>query len=129
MAGFSPDVLQSAAHEREVTLTTDGRKSGRARRVTIWLATDGRRIFIRSGQGMARHWPQNLMARGEGGLRLGTRDVKFKPRHVTDAAEARAVSALYHKKYGSSVKPSKPSEPLTPGELASFELLPDSAGG
>jgi deazaflavin-dependent oxidoreductase (nitroreductase family) len=124
MAPFSPDVLQAAAREREVTLTTQGRASGKPRRVTVWLATDGRRIFIRSGQGLVRHWPQNLMARGEGGLRLGKHEVKFKPRHVTDAAEARAVSELYQRKYGSFVKPSKPSQPLTPGELASFELLP-----
>jgi deazaflavin-dependent oxidoreductase (nitroreductase family) len=124
MPGFSADVLQAAAREREVTLTTQGRASGKPRRVTIWLATDGRGIFIRSGQGLVRQWPQNLMARGEGALRLGKQEVKFKPRHVTDAAEARAVSELYQKKYGSFVKPSKPTEPLTQGELASFELLP-----
>jgi deazaflavin-dependent oxidoreductase (nitroreductase family) len=117
-------MLQAAAREREVTLTTQGRASGKPRRVTVWLATDGRRIFIRSGQGLVRHWPQNLMARDEGALRLGKREVTFKPRHVTDAAEARAVSELYRRKYGSFVKPSKPSEALTPGELASFELLP-----
>jgi deazaflavin-dependent oxidoreductase (nitroreductase family) len=124
MAGFSSNVLEAAAREREATLTTEGRKSGKPRRVTIWLATDGRRIFIRSGQGLVRHWPQNLVARGEAVLRLGKQELKFKPRPVTDAAEARAVSELYHKKYGSFVKPSKPPEPLTPGELASFELLP-----
>jgi deazaflavin-dependent oxidoreductase (nitroreductase family) len=124
MAGFPPEVLDAAAREREVTLTTDGRKSGKPRRVTIWLATDDRRIFIRSGQGLVRQWPQNLVARGEAVLRLGKQELKFKPRHITDAAEARAVSELYYKKYGSFVKPSKPPEPLTPGELASFELLP-----
>jgi deazaflavin-dependent oxidoreductase (nitroreductase family) len=124
MAAFSQDVLQAAAREREVTLTTQGRESGKPRRVTIWLATDGRRIFIRSGQGLVRHWPQNLMARQEGVLRLGKQDMKFKPRHITDAAEGRFVSELYRKKYGSFVKPSKPTEPLTQGELASFELLP-----
>ncbi len=128
MAGFTPKVLEAAARQREVTLTTKGRKSGKPRHVTIWLATDGRRIYIRSGQGLVRHWPQNLMARGEGELRLGEQDVKFKPRHITDAAEARSVSELYRKKYGSFVKPSKPTEPLTQGELASFELLPARNG-
>jgi len=47
MAGFTPKVLEAAARQREVTLTTKGRESGKPRRVTIWLATDGRRIYIR----------------------------------------------------------------------------------
>jgi deazaflavin-dependent oxidoreductase (nitroreductase family) len=124
MAGFSQDVLQAAAREREATLTTEGRQSGKPRHVTIWLATDDRTIFIRPGQGFARHWPQNMMARGEAELRVGGHTVKVRPRHVTDAAEARAVSALYENKYGSFVKPSKPTQPLTQGELATFELVP-----
>jgi hypothetical protein len=92
--------------------------------VTIWIVTDGGRLFIRSGQGLVRQWPQNLLARGEGVLHLGNIDVKVKPRRITDPAEARASSALYTKKYGPSVKASKPNEPLTLGEQAAFELIP-----
>jgi len=124
MNQFSADVLTAAAHEREVQLTTYGRKTGKPRRVTIWTGTDGKRVYIRSGQGMRRHWPQNLLAKGEGVVRLGKTDVKVKPRLVTDPAEARAVSALYGSKYGLSVGRSKPGEPLTQGEQATFELLP-----
>src|SRR6267143_3184665 len=113
MAGFAPNLLEAAAKEREVTLTTLGRKSGKLRKVTIWVSTDGRRIFIRSGRGFARDWPQNLVARGEGVLRLGGQEVKVAPRHVTDPDEARAVSRLYRKKYGPFVKASKPTKPLT----------------
>ena len=124
MASFSDDVLKAAAREREVTLTTVGRKSGKEHRVTIWITTDGTRLHIRSGQGLRRQWPQNLIARGEGELQLGKLRVKVKPRLVTDPAEARAVSALYRKKYGPSVRASKPNQPLTPGEQATFELIP-----
>ena len=124
MGSFSDDFLKAAAREREVTLTTVGRKSGKEHRVTIWITTDGTRLFIRSGQGLRRHWPQNLIARGEGELQLGKLRVKVKPRVVTDPAEARAVSALYRKKYGPLVRASKPNQPLTPGEQATFELIP-----
>lgn len=117
-------MLEAADREREVTLTTRGRKSGKPRSVTIWVSTDGRRMFVRSGKGMVRDWPKNLMADGEGELRLGDKRVKVEPRHITDPTEARAVSELYRKKYGSYVKPSKATEPLTDVELASFELLP-----
>jgi deazaflavin-dependent oxidoreductase (nitroreductase family) len=124
VAQLKSDFIEAAGREREVTLTTFGRKSGKEHRVTIWIVTDGSRVYIRSGQGFRRHWPQNLMARKQGGLRLGTRTIKVEPRHVTDPAEARATSALYGPKYGASVKPSKPDQPLTPGEQASFELIP-----
>src|SRR5712691_1170969 len=124
MNEFNADVLQSAAREREVQLTTFGRKTGKPRRVTIWIGTDGKRMYIRSGEGMRRHWPQNLLAKGEGVVRLGKNEVKVKPRLVTDPSEARAVSGLYRGKYGPFVRPSQPGQPLTLGEQTTFELLP-----
>jgi deazaflavin-dependent oxidoreductase (nitroreductase family) len=123
VAEFSADVLAAAKREREVQLTTYGRKTGKPRRVTIWIGTEGRRLYIRSGQGLRRHWPQNLLARGEGVIQLGKTAVKVKPRLVTDPDEARAVSAIYRRKYGPFVSASKSNEPLTLGEQTTFELL------
>ena len=124
MANFTDDVLAAAAKEREVTLTTIGRKSGKPHDVTIWLTTDGKRLYIRSGQGLGRQWPQNFLARGEAVLHLEKQAVKVKPQLVTDPSHARETSTLYAKKYGSTVKASKPDQPLTPGEQATFELIP-----
>lgn len=125
---FSADVLEAAAHEREVQLTTYGRKSGKPRSVTIWIGSDGPHLFVRSGQGLRRHWPQNLLGRGEGILHLGKHTVRVKPRLITDGAEARAVSALYKRKYGPFVRASRPDQPLTLAEQATFELLPAEDG-
>jgi deazaflavin-dependent oxidoreductase (nitroreductase family) len=116
--------VEAAAKQKEVTLTTIGRNSGKPRKVTIWVTTDGKRIYIRSGQGFKRDWPQNLVARGEATLDLGNQYIKVKPRQVTDPADARAVSQLVRKKYGFAVKVSEPDEPLTPAEQATFELIP-----
>ena len=124
MTDFDPTTLRAAAAEREVILTTEGRTSGQPAEVTIWVATDGSRIFIRSGKGLGRHWPRNLLASGAGTIRFGDRPVKFSPRLITDPEEARAVSSLYQEKYGDQIKPSAPTEPLTDGEKASFELTP-----
>ena len=133
MRQFAAEVLDAAKREREVQLATYGRKTGKPRRVTIWIVTDGSRLYIRSGQGMRRHWPQNLLARGEGVIHLGKTAVKVKPRLVTDPDEARAISAIYRRKYGPFVRASKPNQPLTLGEQTTFELLPadegDTAGG
>ncbi len=123
-AELRPDTIDAAGREKEVTLTTYGRKTGKPRTVTIWVSTDRRRVFVRSGGGFGRDWPQNLVARGEAILHIGGRSIKVKPRHVADPAEARAVSRLVRKKYGFFVKASKPHQPLTPGEKATFELLP-----
>jgi deazaflavin-dependent oxidoreductase (nitroreductase family) len=117
-------VIEAAKKEREAKLTTYGRKTGKSHDVTIWITTDGRHLYIRSGQGLRRHWPQNLVARDEGVLQLGKTTVRVKPRLVSDPAEARAVSGLYRKKYGPFVKASKTNQPLTPGERATFELIP-----
>ncbi len=124
MESFSADLLEAAKREREVKLTTLGRKSGKPHQVTVWIGTDGTHLYVRSGQGLRRNWPQNLVAVGEGVLQVGKTEVKVKPRHLTEAAEARMVSSLYKRKYGPFVKASRPNQPLTPGEQATFELLP-----
>jgi hypothetical protein len=90
----------------------------------MWIATDGDRLYVRSGEGLGRDWPQNLIARGAATLRLAGRNLEVAPRHVTDPEEARATSLLAREKYGSYVKPSKAGEPLTKGETAVFELIP-----
>jgi hypothetical protein len=124
MKQFPKDILDLVATEKEVSLTTYGRTTGKESSVTIWVVTDGSKVYIRSGQGLKRHWPQNLLARPEGTLQLDGKVVQFKSRHITDSTEARHSSKLYGPKYGDSVKPSNESDPLTPGELAAFELLP-----
>jgi len=92
------------------------------RHVTLHAYLHGLRLAL--GQGLRRQWPQNLIARGEALLEVGDKTVKVKPRLVTDPAEARATSRLYQRKYGPFVRASKPDQPLTPGEQATFELLP-----
>lgn len=129
MAGFDREILDAAAREKEVALTTDGRRTGKPARVTLWVSTDGERLFIRSGGGLGRDWPQNLLANGRGMLHLAGRDVPIRPRHLTNPAEARAVTELVIRKYGAAAQRPAAGAPPTPGELATFELLPDSAAG
>jgi hypothetical protein len=62
VSAFPRDVIEAAAGEQEVSLTTYGRHTGKASDVTILIVTDGERLFILSGQGMVRHWPQNLVS-------------------------------------------------------------------
>jgi deazaflavin-dependent oxidoreductase (nitroreductase family) len=126
MATFDEAILDMAARQREVELTTWGRKTGRPRRVTVWIWGDGQRLYMRSGGGMQRDWPQNLLATGRGVLHLGDREIPVRARHVTDPAEARAGAVWIHQKYGATTQHSTEGEPLTPAEGATFELLPET---
>jgi hypothetical protein len=121
---FSQDVIEAAKNEREVTFTTFGRKTGKASDVTIFVVTDGTRIFILSGQGMARQWPQNLAAGGTGVLHLAGQDVNIRSRQVSDPGELLTISELYGSKYGSRFGPAQPGDPPRLRDQATFELLP-----
>jgi deazaflavin-dependent oxidoreductase (nitroreductase family) len=122
---FDAATIELALREKEVDLTTFGRKTGKPSRRTLWIWGDERRLYIRSGQGPGRDWPQNLLANGRGILHLAGRDIPVRARHVTDAAEARAGAAMVNHKYSAGAAPSADGAPLTPGEQATFELTPD----
>src|SRR5260370_6916289 len=102
---FERDVVDAAAREKEVNLTTYGRKTGKPVRVTIWISTDGQHLYVRSGRGMTRDWPQNLVARGEAILELGGRKIKVKPRRGTNPSGAAPTPWHLARKYGTPAKP------------------------
>lgn len=116
MTNFDGDVLEAAAREREVVLTTYGRTTGKAHQTTIWIWGDGGRLFITSGQGLSRDWPRNLLAKNRAVLRIDGLELPVQARHLTDPAEARAVLPLAEPKYGRT--------PSGAAEQATFELLP-----
>jgi deazaflavin-dependent oxidoreductase (nitroreductase family) len=121
---FDSDTYQIAAREKEVELTTFGRKSGKPSRRIIWITALDGKIYVRSGPGMTRDWPKNLVANGRGVLHMGGRDLPVHARHVTDPAEARAMHAPVKTKYNAERPSSSGDEPLTAAEEAVFELTP-----
>ena len=119
------DLASTAATAPEVDLTTFGRRSGRPSRNTIWITTDAHgRIHIRSGQGLVRDWPQNLLANGHAILHIDGEDFPVQARHVTDRAELLASRDAVKAKYGRDVPMSQPGQPPTPPEQATFEIVP-----
>ena len=119
-------VAEAAESAREVDLTTYGRKSGAASRRTIWITSDPQgRLYIRSGMGPGRDWPQNLFANPRAVLHIGDRDVPVRARHVTDRAELRASGEAVKAKYGMDMPMSNAGEELTLPEQATFELIPE----
>lgn len=126
----TPNALAAAADAaHEVDLTTFGRKTGRPSRRTIWITTgSGGQLFIRSGMGPGRDWPQNLLANGRAVLHINGQDIAMSARQVTDRTELRASADAVKRKYGRDLPSSADGEPLTPVEQATFVLTPDSQG-
>jgi deazaflavin-dependent oxidoreductase (nitroreductase family) len=119
-------IAEAVETAHEVDLTTFGRKTGRASRRTIWITTDSHgRLFIRSGMGPGRDWPQNLLTNQRAVLHVGEHDVPVRARHVTDRAELRASGDAVKHKYGRDIPSSNDGEPLTLPEQATFELIPE----
>lgn len=121
---FPAAVIDAVRTEREVELTTLGRKTGNPSKKILWAYTDGTNVYIRSGGGLGRDWPQNALARGAGTLHVAGMDVPVRMRHVTDLAAARATGELARAKYGAQIQITQGDEAPTPGELATFELTP-----
>jgi hypothetical protein len=57
---FDGAILEAAARDQEVELTTFGRNSGKASRRIVWIMVISDGIYVRSGLGMARDWPKKV---------------------------------------------------------------------
>lgn len=123
MRSFDAAVLDAARTEREVGLTTFGRISNEPARIIVWITVLDDQLYLRSGGGMGRDWTKNLAAHGKGILHLGDRDVPFTARHVTDLAEAKAVTAACAEKYVTNVSTAEEGV-ASPAETATFQLFP-----
>src|ERR1700738_495892 len=109
------DLARAAAVAHEVDLTTFGRETGRPSRRTIWITTDALgRIHIRSGQGLSRDWPRNLLADPRAVLHFNGKDIAVRARHVTDRTELLASHGALQQKYDWQLPASQPGEALTP---------------
>ena len=113
-----------AASVREVDLTTYGRKTRHPSRRTIWITTDlDGRVHIRSGQGLARDWPRNLLANPRAVVHVNGEDLDVTARHVTDRSALRASHDAVRRKYDWELPFSLAAEALTLPEQATFELV------
>ena len=90
-----------------------------------WITALDGRLYVRSGVGLTRDWPKNLLANGRAILHIDSRDVPVHARHVTDPDEARAMHAPVKRKYDAARPSSTGTQPLTPAEQAVFELVPE----
>jgi deazaflavin-dependent oxidoreductase (nitroreductase family) len=99
MAKFDSTVTAAVQNEREVELTTFGRKTGAPSRRILWAYGDDERVFVRSGGGLSRDWPQNLLDNGRGILHVGGVDVPVRAVHLDNVEAARQAGRLGRSKH------------------------------
>lgn len=90
---------QAWAAESFCSLTTEGRRTGRAHTIEIWFAARGRTIYVLSGGGERSDTVRNLRADPAVGLRIGKRAWSATARVVEDPAEAALARRLVPEKY------------------------------
>ena len=93
-------------------LTTTGRRSGRARHVTISFLPHGDRIIVFAGWGRRADWLRNVLANPRVTVRVGNEQFEALARPIQDRAERaalmRQMAARSHR-----CGPPKPMRPLT----------------
>ena len=122
---FNPSLVETAAHEKEVEITTFGRKTGTPSRRIVWITALDGRIYIRSGLGLTRDWPKNLLANGRAVLHIAGHDVAVRrptrDRCGRGSLDARARQTQIRRRApgppaatSRSPRPSKPCSSLLP---------------
>lgn len=68
-------------------LETIGRRSGEPRRLEIWFAADGDRVYLLAGGRDGAHWVRNLRADPRARLHIGPRSYTGSARVIDDPAD------------------------------------------
>ena len=82
----------------QLRLTTVGRKSGKPRRVTIWFACNGGKIYL-AGSRKVPHWSKNIGKNPGVELEIGGVRFKGKGRVLAGAKHTAFVRELMFRKY------------------------------
>jgi len=95
--------LDIGAHERELYLTTVGRKSGQPREIEIWFVTYQGRFYLLAERGHRANWVRNIRANPDVSIRIKQHQFRAHGR-ILDAEHDRqewdTVADLARRKYG-----------------------------
>jgi deazaflavin-dependent oxidoreductase (nitroreductase family) len=93
-----PVDLDALDRRSTLRMTTTGRRSGLPRRVTIWFACDGGKIYLAGGRKIP-HWSRNIRKNPGVEIDIGGVHFKGKGRVLEGKKEAEHVRRLIFKKY------------------------------
>ncbi len=97
---FEPDLIGQLRETEEFRIETQRSPDGAAHRVTIWVVTLGRTLFVRSVLGRKGRWYREVVASGRATIQVGRKRIAVRPVREKDPAVIARVSAAYRRKYG-----------------------------
>jgi hypothetical protein len=98
MVNLPADVLAACEDDIEIEVVTV-RPDGTPRRTVVWPVVQDGVAYLRSYKGRAGKWYQEALARPEGALAVGGRDVPVRLVPAADPASIAACSAALARKY------------------------------
>lgn len=84
----------------EITITTVGRRTGRAIALPVWFVLERGRVWLLPTRGTRNQWFRNLLANPTLVVRAGRYRRTFTARPLKNKAAARRVAARFRAKYG-----------------------------
>jgi len=95
------DPFRQALQDRdEITVTTIGRRTGRAITHPVWFVLVRGRLWLLPTRGTRNHWFRNLIANPTLTVRAGRYRRAFTARPLKSRATARRVVGRFRTKYG-----------------------------
>lgn len=94
-AGIDLEALDKRWHVR---MTTIGRRTGKPRRVTVWFACEGGKIYLAGGRKVP-DWSKNIRKSADVELEIGGVHFKGKGRVLVGAKQTTHVRELMFRKY------------------------------
>ncbi len=92
--------IRALRRRDEITITTIGRRTGRAVTLPVWFVLERGRIWLLPTRGTRNQWFRNLVANTTLGVRAGRYRRTFTARPLKNKAAARRVAARFRAKYG-----------------------------
>jgi len=95
------DPFRAALRDRdEISITTIGRRTGRAITIPVWFVLERRRLWLLPTRGSRNHWFRNLRANPTLIVRAGRYRRTFTAGPLKSKAAARRVAGRFRVKYG-----------------------------
>ncbi|MDQ7850172.1 MAG: nitroreductase family deazaflavin-dependent oxidoreductase [Armatimonadota bacterium] len=91
---------QALRRRDQITITTIGRRTGRAIALPVWFVLERGRVWLLPTRGRRNHWFRNLLANPTLTVRAGRYRRTFTVRPLENKTVARRVAARFRAKYG-----------------------------
>jgi deazaflavin-dependent oxidoreductase (nitroreductase family) len=92
--------IQALRSRDEITITTVGRRTGRAITHPVWFVLERGRVWLLPTRGRRNHWFRNLLANPTLTVRAGRYRRTLTARPLQNRAAARRVAGRFRARYG-----------------------------